>query len=53
MTSHRTYRPKLPIEMVIKELKENRGKLYDEKVVDTVLMIFEENDYNLSKIFKE
>lgn len=38
MTSHRPYRPALPLEIVIKELESNKGILYDTDVVDAFLI---------------
>lgn len=41
MTSDRCYRKKLPMSMVIEELKKNSGTQYDPKVVDCMLDIIE------------
>lgn len=41
MTSHRPYRPPLPLEEALKEIKENKGILYDPQVVDACLRVFE------------
>lgn len=38
MTSHRPYRPALPLDIVIKELENNKGILYDPNVVDAFLI---------------
>ena len=37
MTSHRPYRPALPLEVAIDEIKNNRGILYDPDVVSALL----------------
>ncbi|MBC7319016.1 HD-GYP domain-containing protein, partial [bacterium] len=42
MTSHRPYRPAFSLEDVIKELKENSGKLYDPQVVSACLDVIGE-----------
>jgi PAS domain S-box-containing protein/putative nucleotidyltransferase with HDIG domain len=42
MATHRPYRPALSIEDALEEISENRGKLYDPKVVDACLEIFKE-----------
>ncbi|MGC9088608.1 MAG: PAS domain S-box protein [Caldisericia bacterium] len=51
ISSRRVYRDKWPIEMIIKELEQNKGIKYDEKVVDAILEIFKENNYDLNQIF--
>ena len=47
MASHRPYRPSLGIAKALGEIRQNRGTLYDEKVVDTCLMLFCEKGYKL------
>lgn len=42
ITSHRPYRPALGIDIALKEIKDNRGKYYDEKVVDACLKLVKE-----------
>ena len=42
MATHRPYRPALSIEDALEEISENKGKLYDPKVVEACLKIFEE-----------
>ena len=42
MATHRPYRPALSIEEALEEILENKGKLYDPKVVEACLKIFEE-----------
>jgi putative two-component system response regulator len=41
MTSHRPYRPGLGLDKALAELRENKGKLYDVRVVDACLAFFE------------
>ena len=45
MASHRPYRPPLGIEKALEELSENRGKLYDSRVVDACIRVFKEKNY--------
>ncbi len=40
MSSHRPYRPGRGIEAALAEIAENRGRLYDEAVVDACLAVF-------------
>lgn len=42
MATHRPYRPALSIEDALEEISENKGKLYDLKVVNVCLKIFKE-----------
>lgn len=42
MATHRPYRPALSIEAALEEISKNRGKLYDPRVVDSCLEIFDE-----------
>ena len=46
MASHRPYRPALGIEPAIREIKKNRGVLYDPEVVDACLNVFSEKKFN-------
>jgi len=39
MTHHRPYRPALPMEEALKELKRGKGRLYDPRVVDACLKV--------------
>lgn len=41
MSSHRPYRPGKGIDIALEEIKKNRGTLFDAKVVDACLRIFE------------
>jgi len=45
MVSYRPYRPALGIHKALEEIKNNRGILYDENVVDASLEIIQENKY--------
>ena len=45
MVSHRPYRPPLGIDQALKELVENRGRLYDPEVVDACLLVFREKHF--------
>jgi HD-GYP domain-containing protein (c-di-GMP phosphodiesterase class II) len=47
MGSHRPYRPSLGIERALGEIRENRGSLYDETVVDVCLKLFTQQGYRL------
>jgi HD-GYP domain-containing protein (c-di-GMP phosphodiesterase class II)/DNA-binding LacI/PurR family transcriptional regulator len=47
MASHRPYRPALGVDMALEEIKTNRGKLYDNHVVDTCLELFFIKGYQL------
>jgi len=40
MCSHRPYRSALGMDKAIKEIKKNKGKLYDPKIVDDTMTIF-------------
>jgi len=42
MATHRPYRPALSIEVALKEVSENKGVLYDDKVMKASFKIFEE-----------
>jgi PAS domain S-box-containing protein len=46
MTSYRPYRPGLGLEAAMREIGENRGVIYDAKVVDTCLDLFRENKFS-------
>jgi HD-GYP domain-containing protein (c-di-GMP phosphodiesterase class II) len=47
MASHRPYRPALGIDAALKEITKNRGTLYDPRVVDICLRLFNEKSYKL------
>jgi len=45
MSSHRPYRPALGIDKALEEISQNRGILYDQKVVDACLKLFKEKGF--------
>jgi HD-GYP domain-containing protein (c-di-GMP phosphodiesterase class II) len=45
IASHRPYRPARGIDAALEEIEKNRGKLYDENVVDVCLILFNEKGY--------
>jgi HD-GYP domain-containing protein (c-di-GMP phosphodiesterase class II) len=45
MSSHRPYRPALGIDAALEEITQNRGILYDTKVVDACLKLFKEKRF--------
>ena len=47
MSSHRPYRPTLGVDMALKEIQQNKGVLYDAKVVDACFKLFNERGYRL------
>jgi len=47
MASHRPYRPAYPLNVALKEIEKNKGRLYDEKVVEACLRLFKEKGYRL------
>lgn len=47
MASPRPYRPALGIEKALGEIRENRGRFYDEHVVDICLTLFNEKGFRL------
>ncbi|MCK5567566.1 MAG: hypothetical protein KAI62_06610, partial [Actinomycetia bacterium] len=46
MSSHRPYRPSLGLEKALEEIVKNKGKLYDPKVVDACVSVFNEKNFN-------
>ncbi len=50
IASHRPYRPSFGIDAALKELENNKGKLYDPGVVDACLRIFRQNGYQLKQM---
>lgn len=46
MSSHRPYRPSLGIDHALEEIVKNKGKLYDPKVVDACVSVFNEKNFN-------
>ena len=47
MATHRPYRPALSIEEALEEISNNKGILYDSKVVDSCLKLFKEKKFKL------
>ena len=45
MSSHRPYRPALGIDQALEEISQNKGILYDPKVVDVCLRLFREKGF--------
>lgn len=45
MTSFRPYRPSLGIEAAVDEIRKNRGKLYDQDVVDCCIRVLEKSNF--------
>jgi putative nucleotidyltransferase with HDIG domain len=46
MSSHRPYRPSLGIDHALEEIVQNKGKLYDPKVVDACVSVFNEKKFD-------
>ena len=46
MSSHRPYRPSLGIDKALEEILKNKGKLYDSKVVDACIRVFNEKKFD-------
>ena len=49
MSSHRPYRPAHGIDQALKEIEQNKGKLYDADVADACLRLFKEKNFNLKE----
>ncbi len=47
MASHRPYRPARGVDAALGEIKKNKGILYDPRVVDACVKLFEEKGYTL------
>ena len=45
MASHRPYRPSIGMDKALEEIADNRGILYDPRVVDACLKLFRENGF--------
>ncbi len=45
MASHRPYRPSIGMDKALEEIADNRGVLYDPRVVDACLKIFREKEF--------
>ena len=48
MASHRPYRPSIGLDKALEEISENKGTLYDERVVDACLNLFNKKGFNFS-----
>jgi response regulator RpfG family c-di-GMP phosphodiesterase len=48
IASHRPYRPSLGLPFALNELRENRGKLYDNQVVDVCLSLVEDGTFEFT-----
>jgi len=46
MASHRPYRPSLGMESALKEIRQNRGKLYEPKVVNACIKLINSKKFN-------
>ncbi len=51
MASHRPYRPSKGIDQALDEIAKNKGKLYDEKVVDTCIDLFKTKKFSFNYDF--
>jgi len=49
MSSHRPYRPSLGIDFALKEILQNRAKLYDSNAVDACLELFKKENYDFEQ----
>ena len=49
MSSHRPYRPACGEEKALKEISQNKGKLYDTEVADACLRLFAENRFQFDE----
>jgi response regulator RpfG family c-di-GMP phosphodiesterase len=49
MASHRPYRPSLGIDKALEEISENKGVVYDAKVVDACLKLFREKGFKFEQ----
>ncbi len=50
MSSHRPYRPALGIDQALKEIQQNKGKLYDTDVVDACVRLFNDKGFKLKEV---
>lgn len=50
MSSHRPYRPALGVEKSLEEITVNRGRLYDEEVVDACLELFGNGEFSFENL---
>ena len=49
MASHRPYRPSLGVDKALAEIFKNKGSLYDERVVNACLLLFNEKGFEFSE----
>jgi len=49
MASHRPYRPSIGMDKALEEISDNKGVLYDPRVVDACLSLFSAKDFEFSK----
>ncbi|MCK5834085.1 HD domain-containing protein, partial [bacterium] len=47
MSSHRPYRPAPGIEAALYEIQKNRGRLYEPKIVDICVELFQKDSFSL------
>jgi len=47
LASHRPYRPALGLDVALRELEKNTGKLYDSQAVDALMNLVKEKNYTL------
>jgi putative nucleotidyltransferase with HDIG domain len=50
MSSHRPYRPALGLEMALKEIKQQRGILYEREAVDACLRLLQNSQFAFEKL---
>ncbi len=53
MTSHRPYRPSLGLKEALKEIRKNKGELYDRDVANACLRLFNKKGFSLYKPAKK
>jgi putative nucleotidyltransferase with HDIG domain len=49
MASHRPYRPSIGIDKALEEITQNKGKLYDPRVVDACLVLLTQKGFEFTK----
>jgi HD-GYP domain-containing protein (c-di-GMP phosphodiesterase class II) len=48
MASHRPYRPSIGLDKALEQVSQNIGRLYDQRVVNACLKLFNEKDFRFS-----
>ena len=48
MSSHRPYRPSLGVELALEEIEMHKGTLYDDRVVDACITLFQQGSFTFS-----